>query len=290
MRILLTGANGFIGSAVLRLALAQGHEVAALVRPGKNVTATRVLAGTLDEPPWDEILSFEPEVCIHSAWIATPGVYLESPENEQLVEWSEKFVRIVAELGALRVVALGTCLEYEFSGKVLSEANSPLASTTAYSRAKNALRLKLETAAKADGFSLCWGRVFYPYGPGEQPGRLPGLIIRNLQQGKVMELKTPHGVKDYIYIEDLAAAILALATSSVTGVVNLGTGTGITVLELANTLATLLGKPQLVRESPTAVHDPKDYVVADASKLHALGWTPRVALREGLQRLLQSLP
>ena len=289
MRILLTGANGFIGSAVLRLALAQGHEVAALVRPGKTVGATRSFVGTLAEPPWEEIRAFKPDACIHSAWIATPGVYLESPENEQLVEWSESFVRKAVACGARRVVALGTCLEYEFSGKVLSEDTSPLASTTAYSRAKNALRLKLEAAAKADGFSLCWGRVFYPYGPGEQPGRLPGLIIRNLQQGKVMELKTPHGVKDYIYIEDLAAAIMALAMSAVTGAVNLGTGTGITVLKLASTLAKLLDHPELVRESPQAVHDPKDYVVADVTKLRALGWTPRVELREGLQRLLQSL-
>jgi nucleoside-diphosphate-sugar epimerase len=71
--------------------------------------------------------------------------------------------------------------------------------------------------------------------------------------------------------------------------VNLGTGTGITVLQLASTLAALLGKPQLVRESPAAVHDPKDFVVADSSKLRGLGWSPRTELRDGLRQLIQSL-
>lgn len=289
MRILLTGATGFIGSAVLRLALRQGHEIAALVRPGKNLPGVRSLSGTLAEPPWNEIAAFKPEACIHAAWIATPGVYLESPENEQLVQWSETFIRKSARCGVRRVVALGTCLEYEFTGKILSEETSPLSSATAYASAKNALRLKLDSAAKTDGFSLCWGRVFYPYGPGEQPGRLPRLIIRNLQQAKVMELKTPRAVKDYIYIDDLAAAIMAATTGHVRGVINFGTGAGITVYELARTLGELLGHPELVRESPAAVFDPKDFVVADAGRLRALGWQPQVALKDGLRQLLHAL-
>src|SRR5712691_3478874 len=95
MKILVTGATGFIGAAFTRLALSHGHEVAGMMLPTEAPPASvpasdklTWLRGTLAEPPWREIERFGPEVCIHFAWIATPGVYLESPENENFLRWS----------------------------------------------------------------------------------------------------------------------------------------------------------------------------------------------------------
>ncbi len=80
MRILVTGASGFIGSAFCRLALGHGHEIAGLMLPTETPPAhvpasthMHWLKGTLAEPPWPAIERFRPEVCVHFAWIATPG-------------------------------------------------------------------------------------------------------------------------------------------------------------------------------------------------------------------------
>ena len=72
------------------------------------------------------------------------------------------------------------------------------------------------------------------------------------------------------------------------GAVNLATGAGVSVGEVARTIADLLGRPELIRETTPAVPDPFSFVVADVRRLHALGWRPRVTLREGLQQLIQS--
>ncbi len=288
MRILLTGATGFIGSAVLKLAVSQNHEVAALVRPGKTLSATRLLVGTLERAPWNEIAAFGPEVCIHTAWITTPRVYLDSPENERLEEWSELFIRKAVACGVGRVVALGTCIEYKMTGKILSEEMTPLAPATRYARCKDSLRCKLDQAARADGFSFSWARVFYPYGPGEHPARLASSAINEIRRGETLELKNGDSVKDYIFIDDLAAAILAVATGDTHGAINLATGVGVPVGEVARTIAELLGRPELIREITPAVPDPFSFVVADVRRLHTLGWQPRVTLREGLQQLIQS--
>jgi nucleoside-diphosphate-sugar epimerase len=292
MRILLTGATGFIGSAVLKLAASQGHEVAALVRPEKTATpkpvkGVRWLTGTLADAPWGQIIAFHPVVCIHAAWITTPGVYLESPENDQLVVESEGFIKRAVAAGARRAVALGTCIEYQITGSKLAEEITPLAPVSRYARSKDALRRRLEQKSFQDGFHFNWGRVFYPYGPGEHPARLCSAAIQKLRAGQPLTVQNSESVKDYIYIEDLASAIMTLAGSNVSGPINLGTGIGVSVGEVARTLGDLLGHPGLIRETSSAMPDPFNYVVADASRLRALGWAPKYTLREGLQKMIQ---
>src|SRR5262245_19641395 len=100
MKIWLTGATGFVGASFARLALDRDHEIAGLVRNEKLLSKQLrsnkkfvLLKGSLSEAPWQAIESFKPSVCVHSAWIATPGVYLESPENPTYFESSLTFLK-----------------------------------------------------------------------------------------------------------------------------------------------------------------------------------------------------
>lgn len=315
MRILVTGASGFIGSAFCRLALRHGHEIAGLMLPtetppfagapaflpasGDQGTSPAEmpslpgrmhwLKGTLAKPPWPEIEAFRPEACVHFAWIATPGVYLESPENESYLRWSLDLVRRLCGLGTAYIVGVGTCIEYQITNAPLSEAHTPLTPSTLYARCKNALRETLEAEARRDGWRFCWGRVFYPYGVGEHPARLCSALIQKLRRGEKLVLKTPHSTKDYIYIDDLAAAILLTAEQRYSGTINWGTGIGTSVRQIADAIAARLGRPDLVEELSPAEKDPLGFVVADATRLKSLGWRQQFTLEQGLQRLQASL-
>lgn len=293
MKILLTGPTGFIGSAFLQTALRHGHEIAALVRPEKLAQARAKtnarltwLPGTLTDVPWNDIKRFQPELCLHTAWITTPGVYLESPENERYVDWSLDFLRRASDTGASRMIVLGTCIEYQTGGQILSENRTPLLPVSLYARSKNALRIALESEAAARGFALCWGRVFYPYGVGEHPLRLCSSLLQSLHRGEKVVLKTPGSIKDYIHIDDLAAALLAVVENRFCGAINLGTGTGVSVREVAETLARLMGKPGAVEPAAAANASPENPVVADAVKLRGLGWRPQHTLSAGLEKMV----
>ncbi|HVV71513.1 MAG TPA: NAD(P)-dependent oxidoreductase [Verrucomicrobiae bacterium] len=294
MKILLTGATGFIGGAFARLALARGHQVAGLIIPTEKVPAGLAdekgltwLRGKLDEAPWAEIAAFQAEVCVHTAWITTPGVYLESPENERFRDISLHFLRKVHQAGTEHIVSLGTCIEYQITNQRLAEDSTPVIPTTTYARCKNELRLALEAEAHAGKMRVCWGRVFYPYGPGEHPSRLCSSLIQKLGRGEKVFLKTPGSTKDYIYIDDVAAAVLTLVEKKATGSVNLGTGIGNSVRTLARGLAQILGKENLVQEANPPEPDPFPYVVADATRLRSLGWQPSVSIEVGLRRLVE---
>lgn len=296
MKIFVTGATGFIGSAFSKLALSHGHEIGGMMLPTEkppahvpDIEKMVWLKGTLAELPWADIEKFKPDVCVHFAWIATPGVYLHSPENENYLRWSIDMVHGLRKIGTNHIVGVGTCVEYKITDTPLNEDRTPVNPDTLYSRCKNALRETLEGESKRDGYSFCWGRIFYPYGVGEHPDRLCSALIRKLRRGEKLVLKTPHSTKDYIYIDDLAAAILMTVEKKFTGIINWGTGTGISVRQIADQIGAMVGRPDLVAEANPPEKDPFPYVVADASKLERLGWRPANTLAQGLEKLSKSL-
>ena len=296
MKIFVTGATGFIGSAFCRLALAHDHEIAGLIQPGKNPPANFPVGekmtwfqGTLAGLPWTNIKQFQPDVCVHLAWIATPGVYLESPENKDYLRWSLDMAHGLCGIGVSHIVGAGTCIEYQISDAPLSENRTPLNPTTLYARCKNSLCETLAAESEKDGWQFCWGRIFYPYGVGEHSARLCSSLIQKLLRGETLALKTPDSRKDYIYIEDLATAILLTVEEKFVGTINWGTGVGISVREIADTLATMLGRPELVEIQNPPAADPFPFVVADAARLTHLGWQPQVDLKTGLAALIKNI-
>lgn len=292
MKILLTGSTGFIGSAFLERALAAGHSFALLIPPGEELLRPmgtsdrlRLFPGTLAEAPWLEIAKFGPEVCVHAAWITTPGVYLESPENDRFLEWSRAFFEQFYRHGGAWALGLGTCIEYASTSGPRSEAHTPIEPASRYARSKNSLRVALEEIAARHGRPAAWARIFYPYGPGEHPSRLGSQIVLQLLRNQSVTLRTPDAAKDYIYISDLARAILTVVERRFAGAINLGTGQGVTVRQFAEQIAACLGKTGLIH-CLSGHRDPAGDVIAAAARIRGLGWEPQVGLGEGIAQLV----
>ena len=296
MRIFVTGATGFVGAAFCRHALANGHQVAGLISPSKIAPALGAktnapvwLQGRLEQLPITELKTFQPEVCVHSAWISTPGEYLESPLNERHVRWGEALVKAMAQIGVRYFLGVGTCLEYAPSSAPLLEDVSPTADVTAYARAKNLFREQLFAAAPQGNFAAAWGRIFYPYGPGEPPAKLCTSLIQKFRRGEQLVLKTPTSTKDYIHIDDLASAMLTTVERQFTGMINWGTSTGTSIRTIADSIAAQLGCPELVAEVKPRQIDPLGYVVADTRRLNGLGWKPKIDLATGINGLIAAV-
>ena len=233
-------------------------------------------------------MEFQADVLVHTAWEATPGTYLESPDNPQWVQWSEALVEGAVQRGIRRLVLLGTCIEYPVTGQPLAETLTP-APASLYAHCKDELHQRLTRRWTGSDISLIWARLFYPYGSGEHPSRLCSSLIRRLRSGERVTLRTPHSTKDYIHIDDVGRALLTLASQGSSQAVNIGTGTGTTVLELAQRIAGLLGRPDLVGWEEPPAPDPLHHVVADATRLRSMGWSPQVELEAGLRGLIRTL-
>lgn len=166
MRALVTGAAGFVGSRVARALVQAGCEVHALVRePGERLTeianAIRVEScDVTDASTVDAIVGrVRPELCIHCAWYAVPGAYLQSRENDRQRLAALDLAQSLATHGCHRFVGIGTCFEYSLGDTPLAET-SPVEPVTPYAQSKLATYRELDAQCAASGLSFAWARLF----------------------------------------------------------------------------------------------------------------------------------
>ena len=279
MRIFVTGAAGFIGSEFCRQARSLGHEILPLLRPHR-----------LDNLPHEAIKSFSPETVVHCAWIATPGVYTDSPENVVLQNQSSDLFQYLSRIGVRHFIGCGTCAEYADSTAPLDEDRSKLSPVTPYARAKHALHSELEKLAREHSVALSWARIFYPYGKNEHPDRLISSLLRGHKTGSRYSVRTPDAVRDYVHVEDVASALLTLVERQAAGSFNIGTGHGVRLGTLESMVASLVGNERFVEpESGFSENSSRDRVVASVAKLRSLGWSPSYNVRAGLSSYFRDI-
>jgi nucleoside-diphosphate-sugar epimerase len=289
-RLLVTGGGGFVGLPVLERLAARGEEVHALsTRSGRQeLHGVRWhLLDLYDGAAVEQLLrELAPERLVHLAWCTEHGRFWNAPENVVWVERSLHLLRAFVRGGGRRVVMLGTCAEYDWSSATgpLLEGSSAAAPATFYGVAKDGLRRVASVYAEQEGVELAWGRLFFLYGPREAPERVVPAVIRSLLEGRPVATSGGEQIRDFMHVEDVAAAVVALLDSSVVGAVNIGSGIGVTVAEVVDRIAQSIGRPELVDRGALADRpDEPPLLIADIARLRdEVGFRPRWALADGL--------
>lgn len=295
MNIFISGGSGFIGRAFSEIAISRGHRVLALCRNSDAAlpAGVEVALGSLNKTPWRQVERFAPEVVLHLAWLSRDtgsAPFFDSTEHDIWCEQSKVWFKRIKEMGDIHIAGTGTCLEYGASPSPLSESSSRLDQTLAYSRAKFKLFQWLIRNGDGTASSWSWFRVFNSYGPGENPNRICSSLISHLGKGRRLVLRTPHDVKDYIFNEDVAKAMCLALEVKLTGAINIGTGKGISIKDLAVRVAAQLEiDASLVQNSAELEAGPHSTIVADINRIRSIGWKPQVSLNQGLQRLIQGI-
>jgi nucleoside-diphosphate-sugar epimerase len=285
----VTGAAGFVGSHVVRVLEEHGYVVHGVVRDPRASRLRRDSALRLeicdltDSHAVTELVArVAPELCVHCAWIATPGEYLTSPANEVHVAITEKLGRALVRARCRKLVALGTCFEYAPSDAPLSESDS-LGPMTPYARAKVSASARLSRICEPTATELAWARLFFLYGPREHPRRLVPAVTLALLEGRTAPTTPGAQLRDFLHVDDVARALVAVAASDVQGPVNIASGRPETVRDIVLTIGRLTGRSALldVGALPYSPGDPM-VVTADVGKLASSGFRARWTLGEGL--------
>lgn len=246
MKVLLTGARGFVGTQVLRALLARGTEVTATLRPGQELADVRPLVTPdlfAESAAFWEKAARGHDAVIHAAWYSEPGAYLESPKNLDCLAGTIRLAQGVRAAGVMHLQGIGTCFEYDLRG--LSNPippDAPLVPATPYGAAKAAAFLALSRQPGA----FAWSRLFYLYGAGEDHRRLVPYVHARLQKGEPVELTSGTQVRDFLDVAEAGRQIAEVTFQGLTGPLNICSGGAITVAALAQSIAESYGRHDLI--------------------------------------------
>lgn len=289
--VLITGANGFIGSACLQAVAEFGLPIHVVSRrPGTTPGCSWHRLDLMDGKRVTELLAaVRPTHLLHLAWITTPGKYWTSPENDRWLHASLHLVQEFVLYGGRRALVSGTCAEYDWSvGGVCDEETTPICPGTPYGRCKHALHENLVRVAEVSGLELIWARLFFLYGPGENPLRLVPSTIVALLRGQPTHCTSGTQQRDFLHVKDAGDALTGLLFSRARGTFNVASGQAIPVAEVVKQIGCLLCASQRIelgRWSMAGAEPP--LLVADVRRLYsALGWAPRFSLTEGLEHTI----
>lgn len=276
----------------MRLLAAGGHDVTAVIGTRSDTwrvadilgSVTRLECDISDRAALERAFARRvPDVCIHLAWRGWSGPSLTAEENLSSLGDSLEFLRAVSQLGCPRFVGVGTCFEYDITDGPLSEA-TPLRPRDLYGICKQALSAVAAEVSRATTTAVAWTRVFLVYGPYDDHRRLVPSVTLSLLRGEVARTTPGEQLRDFLHVEDAAAAIWAVARSTHVGPVNIGSGRAVRVRDLVQQVAAIVGEPALLEIGgvPYRRSEPAS-LVADTTLLAGqIGWRPRYDLADGL--------
>lgn len=296
MRVFVTGATGFIGAHLVRLVLADGCEVSCLSRPGSNRQA---LGGEESQVTWVDgalesardlgpaLRDLQPELCLHFAWYAIPNQHLTADENLTCLQGSMDLLRVLDAAGCRRIVTAGTCYEQDLACGYIGE-DTPVKPAHLYAASKQALFLMTDQYQRSRGHSSAHARLFPIYGPGDDTQRLIPHVIRCLLRGEPCEMSSGEQLRDFLHVEDAAAALWAIAKSDAEGTFSVGSGTPVSIADTARLIAALLGRPELLRLGARSTRPGEvEFFCADTGRLRReTSWSPRYTLESGLKQTI----
>jgi len=308
--VLVTGAGGFVGSAVVRALVAAAGDgsgrladgspvesVVAVLRPGGSTDRLETVEGSplltiaeadVASPAFADLLAVERPVAIVHA--ALPATAYERFDYEAALEPLRAAFASLALVEGGRLLHAGSAWTLA-AGLDLAE-DAPLVAGTPYTRTKVAEDGALAEFGRQEGVPWFSLRLFNLFGRYEAPTRLLPTLVDRLSQGLPAELSRGDQVRDFTDVDDAARAFvaaLAAPSSACNRVIHIGSGRATSTRELAAMVADILGRDDLLRFGARETEDAGvPALTADPARAHALlGWRPGAPLERRVREAVE---
>lgn len=294
-KIIVTGATGAVGSAVVRRALSRDIQVTCIVHQGSKRLSNLPQDSRVKivECNLADYKSLELNDCydafIHLSWEKTFGASRDDAEvQSRNIQYTLDAVQLACRCGCSVFVGAGSQAEYGVQSVDLTP-ELPVKPESGYGIAKYAAGKLSAMLCKNLGMRQCWVRILSVYGPNDGENSLISYLIREFKAGNSPQLTKCEQMWDYLYADDAADAILAVAEKGVDGkAYPLGSGNGRRLSEYVEDIKHAIN-PSLTVQFGAKEYYPHQpmHLVADISALiEDTGWRPSSSFAIGICQIL----
>lgn len=304
--VLVTGADGFIGSHLTEMLVSAGHEVSALSQYNSFnnwgwledincIDQVDVLTGDIRDPHYCKHITKGTEVIYHlAALIAIPYSYV-APDSyvDTNIKGTLNICQAAKENGANRVIHTSTSEVYGTAQYVPIDENHPLQPQSPYSATKIASDAMAMSFYNAFNLPVTIARPFNTYGPRQSARAVIPTIITQIASGKKkINLGDLTPTRDFNYVEDTCRGFIELAESNIAigETVNIGSNFEISIGDTLNLIKELMHSDVEIIPDKQRMRPEKSEVFrlwCDNTKIENLtGFKPEIDIREGLQRTI----
>ena len=292
MRVLVTGAGGFLGQHVARIVAARVNEVLGGLRRRSAIEPVAAVVDVTDpQSVTTAFAEFKPTHVVHCAAYGVNQALNDAAQAFAVnVMGTLNVVRAAAASRVVRFVHVGSCSEYAGSNRPIPET-APQCPNNVYAATKAAGTLLALQVAGETGLPLVVVRPFGLWGPGEAAYRLVPQVIEACRSRTKLDLTPCDIVRDYTFVGDMAGWIATITADAKIGsgtIINLGSGHGIVLRDFVLSLAGLLGGAELM-DFGARSHRPNEQnsLVADTQRLVSLLGAPTAtSLADGVRQTI----
>jgi UDP-glucose 4-epimerase len=270
MRIVVTGASGFLGSAIVRILSRIGADCIGVSRsggPGLHIVPD------YSQAPLGDCL-------IHCA--ETSDRSTANAGGELLEQASRDTLQALLAKGYPRIVYASSAVLYGDRITTHRRTSEKVCITDGYARIKSASEL----AVLQHGGIVA--RLTNLYGPGMANGNVVSHILTQVSQDRPVLMHCLEPVRDFLWVDDAAKAFVSMASSRIDGIYNVGSGRGTSIRELVALVQAAAGTDQSVR-GRQQLDLPSHLVVDIAPTISAFNWQPETPIEDGIRRLVRPL-
>jgi nucleoside-diphosphate-sugar epimerase len=292
-RVLITGVSGFIGSHVAAACRKRGwHVIGCGRRVATSAPVTEyITCSSISAVFAANAIGRPPDAVIHLAWPTDPKTYLHSTDNINALFDSIALIRSALQIDCRRFVIAGTCAEYQQGACTPISEQHTIEPATLYASCKHALHLVARSLCDPGDATLCWGRIFHLFGPGENRERLIPALAATLTRGDVFSAGSGTQLRDFLRVEDVADALAMLAAPSTpNGAYNICSGNETRLSSVMARVAAITGNCEKLRMGERADRkwEPQ-YLVGSNTRLKSIGWKQTFDLDTGLSEYVRWL-
>ena len=305
-KVLITGADGFIGSHLCEMMVAKGYHVKALAQYNsfnnwgwlENVNCKKdieILTGDIRDPYFCKTISKDVDVIFHlAALIAIPFSYV-APDSylETNIKGTLNICQAAKENGISKLIHTSTSEVYGTAQYVPIDEKHPLQPQSPYSASKIAADSMVMSFYNSFDLPVTVARPFNTYGPRQSARAIIPTIITQIASGKKeIKLGDTSPTRDFNYVEDCCRGFIMLAESNKTigEIINIGSNSEISIAETVKLIKELMSSDVTLINDEQRKRPKKSEVFrlcCDNKKINELvGYTPNTSIQDGLKKTI----